>query len=872
MRKIFVLPERVNFAFSLVEMLMALLVASLLMAALAPVMTRKIQENINISGSASSGRAPAMFKCWDYNSPELKYAQDGSNYKVLMKDFAIDDAWVVNFLIASGGGGGAGATQSVIAADSYAEPTDNISGGIKITYDMDDFEIDLMTGGGGGGGGGAAVYKAATCSGAPSVEKCECMGAVYDSRNKMCVINKKTQTTLPNAYKLCNSTVPVGKWQLPSGSEWRPMDSSLATALGIGGTYYGIWTRQWYTWGYNCQVWWYDCAKGDGNYSYWVDGMTNSTTYKCLGGEGGNPASCSPPTSCVKRANPQRGLEQGVATVSACTGGLAFGTYRREDGTVGAVQPCAAGCKYDDYGPSTTNVNEVTRYLWGNILNASSWGSSPYKSSYVEYTLCVYSDSGSVAGEEFYSISGGGGGASPAIKAGELDLNIKEKLKQRIKENVGGYIVLNAGVGGGGGNAASGSGQRAGDGYKGADSCIVVQNSSKKDMYKVCVTGGNGGGGANASVSDVLTNGYGRGATAVPASSSCYSIDYTSNSAGVRVDFNCAAEGKAGGNGVAGTDNPAKGGLGGASILTPAVRAANSGKNGVTPDGTLNPGAGGGGGTALKSVSGSSTTVGYGTGGSGARGYIRIKYNHKYEAAGGGGGGAGYVAHIKNINVGKSTTCAIKVGYGGEGGAAGAAGGNGGESSVTCANTPGITYKMYGGKGGKVGVSASGASGAAVGGEGGAAGDYDTTGGVLARLLSQGDFKGYKGEDGKQGGSGEASNYKQGVRSAGGGGGASGTGINGKCGGIYNKSGVCSSTVADSNNDISEPVQEALNGEGFNNGEIRTPKKDELLLDPPKFGSAGAGGGGGAWYIGKDPARGGAGLGGYVCIYWDKIE
>ena len=48
-------------AFSLVEMLMALLVASLLMAALSPVMTKKMKEKINVAGVSGGGRAPAVF-------------------------------------------------------------------------------------------------------------------------------------------------------------------------------------------------------------------------------------------------------------------------------------------------------------------------------------------------------------------------------------------------------------------------------------------------------------------------------------------------------------------------------------------------------------------------------------------------------------------------------------------------------------------------------------------------------------------------------------------------------------------------------------------------------------------------------------------
>ena len=41
-------------AFSLVEMLMALLVASLLLTALAPVMTRRMNENVVVQGNMSA--------------------------------------------------------------------------------------------------------------------------------------------------------------------------------------------------------------------------------------------------------------------------------------------------------------------------------------------------------------------------------------------------------------------------------------------------------------------------------------------------------------------------------------------------------------------------------------------------------------------------------------------------------------------------------------------------------------------------------------------------------------------------------------------------------------------------------------------------
>ena len=69
-------------AFSLVEMLMALLVASLLMAALAPVMTKKFSENVNVSGGMSAA-VPMVKRMYEieYGTDEcsvIKTDSDGS--------------------------------------------------------------------------------------------------------------------------------------------------------------------------------------------------------------------------------------------------------------------------------------------------------------------------------------------------------------------------------------------------------------------------------------------------------------------------------------------------------------------------------------------------------------------------------------------------------------------------------------------------------------------------------------------------------------------------------------------------------------------------------------------------------------------------
>ena len=81
-------------AFSLVEMLMALLVASLLLAALAPVMTKKMNENIIVSGTGNAILPTGG--C---------IVTEG-----LQEDFCEvpQNTFSINAIVASGGGGGWG--------------------------------------------------------------------------------------------------------------------------------------------------------------------------------------------------------------------------------------------------------------------------------------------------------------------------------------------------------------------------------------------------------------------------------------------------------------------------------------------------------------------------------------------------------------------------------------------------------------------------------------------------------------------------------------------------------------------------------------------------------------------------------------------
>ncbi len=121
-------------AFSLVEMLMALLVASLLMAALAPVMTKK------------------------YNDPEIKVMSEASNYEKSsvfsvitdsseQQEFNIpSDASKITLTMMGGGGSGGNAL--------YGNKTFTASGNFTIPKDVKKIRVFMIGGGGGGASGG----------------------------------------------------------------------------------------------------------------------------------------------------------------------------------------------------------------------------------------------------------------------------------------------------------------------------------------------------------------------------------------------------------------------------------------------------------------------------------------------------------------------------------------------------------------------------------------------------------------------------------------------------------------------------------------------------------------------------------------------
>ena len=209
-----ILPDCTIFkAFSLVEMLMALLVASLLMAALAPVMTRRMHENVVVSGTGKT-ILPKVY-CAYINNGLIPVKKE-----TIEEGCAVpNDTYYANIIMASGGGGGGGAVESANGVTDYTlmpaytggSGAATTGGGstqsVKFSKSSHTMWIYLAGGGSGGGGGNGEVGIV------PNEENCKALGSIgtdtdghsdwvtYDGFG-LCVtkFNQKVTSGCYNAY------------------------------------------------------------------------------------------------------------------------------------------------------------------------------------------------------------------------------------------------------------------------------------------------------------------------------------------------------------------------------------------------------------------------------------------------------------------------------------------------------------------------------------------------------------------------------------------------------------------------------------------------------------------------------------------------
>ena len=721
-----------SFGFTLAELLVSVLIISIIMVVLAPVITKRVTSNINVSGGGSTKKESKLFL---YN-PTDPDCNPVSGQNALDCNFTTGTGVKsVNVVMVSGGGGGAGGTPPTVEYGKKLTVTNSTIGSAKtqeitISKNMKNVVVTYLSGSGGGGGGGAWSESA----GAAPTSQADC--DKYDAKYLTPAQNGTSTGVCVTKYNIGDipsatnggiatsvTTVPVRTNCSANSCCWQGNTSYYCDSLGT--TYSGCnrTVCTWYAGNASCQALAYNGTKaGDwrlptkDEMSKWASNISSINT------------------------------NQGDNGLRLCDNDWGYGVARCN------IDYACDGA-YDDY----CNPHEVwsstprgSRYYYFG-LDCGSFDQYYYDPRYAISVRCVLEG----GAQTFNSYGGGGGSAGGYFK----NYQIPESV---ISNNIGGRIVLYSAPGAKGGNGASSSGTNASNGYSGTASYIALYDKTNKLIWGLEASGGNGGKGATSTAG-------GNGGSSV-STNSCKIFQN-----GSWTNTSCSGVGGAGNNGASldtGGNGAANGGVGGGSLYntTTLSGGGNGGSSSseVGGNGSLY-GSGGGGGTT-KFASNVATA---GAGGKGANGVAEITYDLTYDPAAGGGGGGGAMLKVENITVTPSTNYVIRVGGGGNGGAVSNNGSDGGESRVTFGAT---SYSLSGGKGGTAGTSATDTTSVVHG-----------VGGNGASKLSAGtSVAGAKGSDGSAGD----------IGAIGGNGGKSGVESEGGCGALFDNGGSCSATGA----------------------------------------------------------------------------
>ena len=724
--------------FTLAELTLALIIISIIMVALAPVVTKRVADNIKISNSTLS-----EFKLYTYDEAatdsKCTPASDGS--RAYDCEFsAPSSAKSVSVVMVSGGGGGAGATNATLLpttnSASNSSSTANTTKEIEITNGIKNVVVSYLSGSGGGGGGGswsesagAAPTSQADCDkydakfltaaqngGTPVCVTKYNIGDIPSATNGGIATSVTTTTVSTNSYCLANTCCWQGKTASPcysSGTSYSGCNRTVCT---------------WYAGDASCQALAYNGTKaGDwrlptkNELSKWASNI--NTINKNKGDNG------------LRLCDFYNGYGAAQCNYyNVCDGANADTCY-----------------PYDVWSSTPDGGRYYYFYLVSGSFDQSSHG--PRHAGSVRCVLEKTAPSNT-------SLSGGGGSSAPYFKNYTIPQDI-------LDSNIGGKIVMYAAAGGAGGSSASSKDGNGSNGSNGSDSYIAIYDKDGTLKWGLKASGGNGGKGASSSAG-------GAGGTQ-KAANTCQIYQN-----GAWTATNCSGAGASGSSGqsVSGANetNAANGGAGGGSMYSSdSYSGGGAGGSAGSVNGSKGSTWGSGGGGATVGFN-SSGTEQKGKGGNGANGVVELKYDVTYQAAAGGGGGGGAFVKLRDVFVTPSTVYTIRVGGGGNGGNSAIGGSDGGDSS---ASFGAMEFVAKGGKGGKVGSSDASGATHGVGGEGGQ---------VVTSLPSKGDSEyriGKKGSDGQNATDGSSNSW-------GGRGGESGIRVKGGCGGLYTNVLFCS--------------------------------------------------------------------------------
>ena len=409
--------------FSLVEMLMALLVASLLLAALAPVMTKRFGENVNVSGTGGSGVKSDYSRVFDKDTEWT--VPSGVN--------------TINITAVGGGGAGGG------AGYGYKEITSNESNW-TVPDNVTKIRV-FMTGAGGGGASGGYSVNFAYAGLGQSSETFKDFTTPGENSYSI-----PDGAKIPNIDSRCSASEVI-KWSATDVNDTKSYTPRRylikVTACGAGGGGGGHYNH------YGCR---YGGGGGSGGYAKDIYmAVSSSPIYIKIPGGGGTGSIYTPD---LKNAGFYSGSGGGGAQGND-TGGN-NDTY----GGKGGSGICLSGAVNGNYGGSAAGTALSYGGNGGCVTNFGCAGMGGRGS--------VWGGGGgggaiNANGCSSGSAGGGGGGGGPTTIA--------------TKSGTSGEILFQVG-GGGGGGGGGGYGGGSGGGGGGTNTAGTMGNQGGAYLSK----------------------------------------------------------------------------------------------------------------------------------------------------------------------------------------------------------------------------------------------------------------------------------------------------------------------------------------------------------------------------------------------------
>ena len=886
-------------AFSLVEMLMALLVASLLMAALAPVMTKKFNENVVVSGTGNSiiPSGGCVFT-----------AADGLQEEACTIPSNIH---TINAIIASGGGGGGGAVQTAFSTTksssevSCNNPGSANSNEIILSKNMLDVSVHLV-GGGGGGSHGMANGRGYPANQTDCGNWGVYIGPEYNGANgtgNTTLPNVAGEHPLPSAgyHSVCvsrydpssNPADPSPLMKVDKLCNHASQDCNIPSCTSGGRCCWSVVTH-----GTD------DCEGASSVNAYGGCNRTvcqyNASKNTCATWRPAGPSYGRLPYEAELR-----GWARGIQSVNSATPGILNKRASGANAYMGfadypGLQLCeqysgygAPMCKdrYDCYGADSNscwrhvlwsdNASITAHLLLGGVRILTG-----YNNNAAAIPRCVIDRISSCVP---YVGGAGGSGLYAEMKIPD------DALRKAYEEGGTVKIIYTAGGPGAGSNVKTSSSDSkyiklgntsrfstptAGE----ASSATLTVGGVTK--WKFSVPGGKPGNPATTSATGSPANAVNKDSTA----DACY----------YKNEYSTIAAYKTGGYFACNTISDGE--------IRPIFKAGEAGKaNGVGADGYfINKitGAGVGGNGSIGGTGGGGGSCSEGptreyvlctNAGNGGGGMAKVTYKLARPGLGGSGGGAGAVVHITNISNGirPGVTFTIKAGKGGIKGAAGTGAkgedGKDGENSYIAYSTNGTNefkFEVQGGKGGGGAIAGKPDENIdPIPGGGGTGGKINTT--DFNKLVGKSNYTVYPADTEKA--SGKKSEYTGSYQASAGGNG----GINSKispvesrpCGGLseiaidyygakdINEDNLKCDLVNTRADASPLPLLEAVIPGSFNNtmAKAMSEANKENYAGDVLPGATGAGGGGWIWKYNEveQAAAGENGMDGFVIIYWN---